>query len=363
MNGELVPETTSAYAPGRVELLGNHTDYNEGVVLGAAINRFIRIAGVKERDSIRIRSGSFGEVEIDATELRPLTEKRWANHLLGVADELRRLNVPVRGFTAEVTGNLPISAGLSSSAAVEVAAALFLLKLCSFDLPRLEIAKACQRAEHRYAGVKSGLLDQVISLFGQTQHAVFFDSRSEQIKVFPFPPSLALVLSDSGVKRDLASGEYNLRRTETQSAARAFGVSALRDLKSAEVKQNTRVSESLRRRALHVVEENERVWRAVELLQAGDGHGFGELMNASHESSRRNFENSTPELDLLVSMAQRLPGVLGARLTGAGFGGTTITLCEKATATHVAQQLAADYVARTGIKANVFVCEIAGGAR
>ena len=363
MNPVLVQETTSAYAPGRVELLGNHTDYNEGVVLGAAINRFIRIAGAKQAGSIRIRSSSFGEVEIDATELRPLIEKRWANHLLGVADELRRLNVPVRGFTAEVTGDLPVSAGLSSSAAVEVAAALFLLKLWSLGLPRLEIAKACQRAEHRYVGVKSGLLDQVISLFGQSQHAVFFDSRTEQIRIVPFPPSLALVLSDSGVKRELASGAYNLRRTETQAAARAFGVSALRDLKSEEVRQNTRIPESLRRRALHVVEENERVWRALELLQAGDGRGFGELMNASHESSRRNFENSTPELDLLVSIAQGLPGVLGARLTGAGFGGATVTLCERATANHVAQQLAADYAARTGTKANIFVCEIADGAR
>ncbi len=359
----IVKETTSACAPGRVELLGNHTDYNEGVVLGAAINRFIRVSGKKQTGSIQIRSDSFGEVKIDAAELRPLIKPRWANHLLGVADELRQLNVPVGGFAAEVTGDLPIAAGLSSSAAVELATALFLLKLTSSDLPRLEIAKACQRAEHRYVGVKSGLLDQVISLFGQTQHVVFFDCRSEEIRTIPFPSSLAFIISDSGVKRELASGEYNLRRRETQAAARSLGVRALRDLKSTQIQGRADLPESLRRRALHVVEENERVWRAVELLQARDAQGFGALMNESHESSRSNFENSTPELDLLVSMAQRLPGVLGARLTGAGFGGATVTLCERGTADRIAQQLAADYAAQTGIEAHVFVCEITDRAR
>jgi len=356
-------EITSASAPGRVELLGNHTDYNEGVVLGAAINRYIHVSGKRTSTSIRILSSSFGKVELHAAELRPLTERRWANPLLGVADELRQLNVPVGGFAAEVTGDLPIGAGLSSSAAVEVATALFLLKLCSSDLSRLEIAKACQRAEHRYVGVESGLLDQVISLFGQAQHAVFFDSRSEEARAVSFPSSLALIISESGVKRELATGEYNLRRSQTKAAARFLGVRALREVKSSQIRACADLPELLRRRALHVVEENQRVWRAVDLLQAGDGRGFGELMNASHESSRSNFENSTPELDLLVSMAQQMPGVLGARLTGAGFGGATVTLCERTTADHVARRLAADYAAHTGTRANVFVCEIADGAR
>lgn len=353
----------SACAPGRVELLGNHTDYNQGVVLGATINRVICVAGTANEESIRITSTGFGQVETDAAELRPLQQGRWANYILGVADELREVNVPVRGFTADVSGDLPTGAGLSSSAALELATALFLLKLFPFDLPRLEIAKVCQRAEHHYVGVKSGLLDQIISLFGRAQHAVFFDCRTEQIGTVPFPFSLALIIADSGRNRQLASGKYNLRRSETQAAARAFGVRALRDLKSVEVNQRTDIPELLRRRALHVVEENERVWRAVELLEAGDGRGFGKLMTASHESSRRNFENSTPELDLLVSMAQRLPGVLGARLTGAGFGGATVTLCEATAANAVAQQLAKDYRAQMGTEPQVFVCEIPDGAR
>jgi galactokinase len=353
----------SACAPGRVELLGNHTDYNEGVVLGAAINRVICVSGARDDRFIRVTSPGFCEVAIDTTELRPLQENRWANYILGVVDELRQLNVPVSGFTADVSGELPIGVGLSSSAALEVATALFVLKLFPVHLPRLEIGKACQRAEHRYAGVNSGLLDQVISLFGRAQHAVFFDCRTEEIRTVPFPSSLALIIADSGTKRELVSGEYNLRRTETQEAARRFHVRALRDLKLDQIDEGGDISELLRRRARHVVEENKRVWRAVEFLNRGDGRAFGELMDASHESSRRDFENSTPELDLLASIARKLPGVLGARLTGAGFGGATVTLCERSAASVVAQQLAALYAAQAGTEPKVFVCEIADGAR
>lgn len=355
-------DAVSACAPGRVELLGNHTDYNEGVMLGAAINRVICVSGKSDDRSIRITSAGFGEAEIDAAKLQPLCDARWANYILGVAAELRQLGVPIRGFNVEVSGDLPIGSGLSSSAALELATALFLLKLFPFELPRLEIAKACQRAEHRYVGVQSGLLDQVISLFGRAQHAVFFDSRTEEIRTVPFPSSLALIIAESTRTRELASGEYNLRRTETQNAAHAFGVRALRDLKLAQMNERGDIPDLFARRARHVVEENERVWRAVELLEAGDGSGFGKLMNESHESSRRNFENSTLELDLLVSIAQRLPGVLGARLTGAGFGGATVTLCEKSAAPAVAHQLAKDYIAQTRTEPQVFVCEIADGA-
>jgi galactokinase len=358
----ITDDTASARAPGRVELLGNHTDYNEGVVLGAAINRVICVSGKRVDRLIRITSDGFGEVKADAAELRPLQANRWANYVLGVASELRQLGVPIQGFSADVRGDLPIGSGLSSSAALELATALCLLKLFPFELPRLEIAKACQRAENHYVGIQSGLLDQVISLFGRAQHAVFFDCRTEDIRTVPFPSSLALIVADSGRQRELASGEYNLRRIETHDAANFFGVRALRDLKSAQINERRDIPDLLRRRARHVVEENERVWRAVELLEAGDGCGFGELMNASHESSRRNFENSAPELDLLVSIAQRLTGVLGARLTGGGFGGATVTLCEKGAARAVAQQLATDYTAQTGTEPQVFVCEIAEGA-
>jgi galactokinase len=356
-------DPASACAPGRVELLGNHTDYNQGVVLGAAINRVICVSGTKNERSIRIASGGFGEVEIDADKLQPLGDARWANYMLGVAAELRQLRVPIHGFEGEVRGDLPIGSGLSSSAALELATALFLLKLFPFELSRLEIAKACQRAEHRFVGVQSGLLDQVISLFGRAEHAVFFDCRTEEIRTVRFPSSLALIIAESGTQRELASGEYNLRRTETQTAAAAFGVRALRDLNPDQINAHGNIPDLLRRRARHVVEENNRVWRAVDVLEVGDGRAFGKLMNESHESSRRDFENSTPELDLLVSIAQQLPGVLGARLTGAGFGGATVTLCQKDAAAAVREQLAKHYASQTGTEPQVFACEIADGAR
>jgi len=352
-----------ACAPGRVELLGNHTDYNEGLVLGSAINRLICVSGVKNDGFIRLTSADFGEVEVDPDNLRLLQERRWANYILGVADELRKLDVPIRGFTAEVSGDLPAGAGLSSSAALEVATALFLLKLFPATLAPLEIAKACQRAEHRYVGVQSGLLDQVISLFGCADHAIFFDCRSEEIRCVPFPAELALVIAESSKKRELAQGEYNLRREETDAAARALGARALRDVRSAELDRRGDVSALLRRRPSHVIGENDRVWRALKLLEANDGIGFGKLMNESHESSQQNFENSTPELDLLVSIAQGLSGVLGARLTGAGFGGATVTLCDRSRALQIAAELSKRYADATGITPRVFVSRIADGAK
>src|SRR5262249_10885862 len=188
-------------------------------------------------------------------------------------------NVPIGGFSAEVDGDVPIGAGLGSSAALELATALFFLKLFRARLAPLEIAQACQRAEHRYVGVQSGLLDQVISLFGRADHAVFFDCRSEKIRCVPLPTELALVIAESGKKRELAQSQYNSRREETHAAARALGVLALRDVSSAELDRRSDLSALLSRRALHVIGENERVWRALKLLEAGDGIGFGKLMN------------------------------------------------------------------------------------
>ncbi|MBA3833505.1 MAG: galactokinase [Chthoniobacterales bacterium] len=354
----------SAYAPGRVELLGNHTDYNDGVVLGAAIDRGLTMRGSKSTGGmISVSSKTMGCVEVGGSEIRPLVDDRWANYVLGVVSELRSLSIPIAGFSAEITGELPAGSGLSSSAALELATALFLLKLHQRELPPLAIAKACQRAEHRFAGVQSGLLDQVTSLFGRADHAVFFDCRTEEVRTIPFPKGLTLIIAESGKKRELASGDYNRRRAETRAAADALQVPALRDVTSLQLKTRHDLPELLRGRAAHIVEENERVWRAVDFLLAGDGPGFGALLNASHESSRRNFENSTPELDLLVSIAQNLPGVLGARLTGGGFGGATITLCEQPAAEEVATQLAKRYRAESGITSRVIISAIAAGAR
>ncbi len=313
-----------AYAPGRVELLGNHTDYNQGLVLAAAIDRGLKVSGERRHDGrITLRSLSLGEFEIGLDELQRQTEPRWVNYVLGVVRELLDAGLSIDGFSAEIEGDLPANCGLSSSAALEVATALFLLKLCATTLPPLEIAKLCQRAEHRFVGVHSGLLDQVTSLCGRAQHAVFFDARSEEVRTIPFPPELALVIAESGTKRELVEGLYNQRREETSAAAAALGLAALRDISPNELAMRD-LPPLLRRRAAHIVGENARVERALEMLAENDARGCGALLNESHQSSRENFENSTAELDLLVEIARDLPGVLGARLTGGGFGGATV---------------------------------------
>jgi galactokinase len=356
---------TSAYAPGRVELLGNHTDYNEGVVLGGAIDLGLSVSGhVHDDGFFSIQSRSMGRVTIPVSELRPQTgDARWANYALGVVSEFIARGISVPGFFAEVKGDLPPGNGLSSSAAFEVATAFFLQKLCPASFAPMEIAKMCQRAEERFAGVRAGLLDQATSIFGKADHAVFFDARAGEVRTIAFPPNLALIVAQTGAARELAGGKYNERREETRAAAQALGVRALRDISSVDLAARRDLPQLLRRRAAHIVGENERVWRALELLKRGDGVGFGALMNQSHESSRINFENSSFELDQLVQAAQNLPGVLGSRLTGGGFGGATITLCERPRAQEIAVSLSDAYAKQIGITPPIFLCRLCDGAR
>jgi galactokinase len=346
-----------AEAPGRIEVLGNHTDYQEGLVLGAAIDRMIRVRGAAlDGGRILLRSTSYPPVEANITDLQPqLGDARWANYPLGVASELLLHGIALTGFSARYESDLPVGAGLGSSAAISVATVFFLLKLSGRELAPLEIAKLCQRSEHRFAGVQSGLLDQVMSIFGKTSQLVFFDCRTEEIRAIAFPNDLAFIVADSGTKRELAVGKYNERRNETDLAAKALRVRALRDISLAQRNVHLDIDPLLLRRAGHVIEENDRVLRSCELLARGDVAGFGQLLNASHESSRTNFENSTRELDRLVDLARRQPGVLGARLTGAGFGGAIIALCAAATAEAAAQHLAC---ACTG----AFICLPGDGA-
>ncbi|HET9418535.1 MAG TPA: galactokinase family protein, partial [Chthoniobacterales bacterium] len=292
----------SAEAPGRVEILGNHTDYNEGVVLAAAIDRAVRVCGNVQNDGcISLRSTSYPPTEIGISQLRPQQgELRWANYPLGVASELLTAGISIRGFSAVIESDLPAGIGLGSSAALAVATAFFLLKLNKCELPPLELAKICQRSEHQFSGVQAGLLDQVTSIFAKAGELIFFDCRTEEVHTISFPNDLSLVVADSGIKRQLARSEYNRRREQTRAAAQALGVRALRDIFPAQLNAHVDLAPLFRRRAAHIIGENERVWRAVELLRRGEGVSLGDLMNASHESSRTNFENSTPELDHLV---------------------------------------------------------------
>jgi len=340
----------TSYAPGRVELLGNHTDYNEGVVLSAAIDRGVTLTGDRTGSSrISLCDPKFGlTYEADTTALAPNKEHEWSNYLLGVVDVFQKSGIAVGGFSAEIQSNLPLGAGLSSSAALEVSTAVLLQKLFGLTLDRLQIAKLCRRAENEFVGVNCGLLDQASSAFGKAGHAIFLDCRAETVETIPFPKGVELLITQCGVPHRLSGGEYNERLRDVTSAQLEAGKAALPELSY--------------RRAAHVVGENERVMAGIESLRNGDVKHFGALMFASHESSRHHFENSAPELDALVEIAHGLPGVLGSRLTGGGFGGATVTLLEREHAAAIKEALVAQYHAQTGNTAIAHLCEIADGA-
>ena len=348
----------SGYAPGRVELLGNHTDYNRGLVLATAIDRGIGITGTPRGGGVIIlESESLGSrVEILPGERRPLPDRSWANYPLGVVQQFERAGHRIGGFNATITSDIPAGAGLSSSAALEVATAQFLMALRAIRLEPIVVARLCQRAENEFVGVPSGLLDQATSVFARKDHLVHFDFQTDDITAIPFPPYLALVIANTTAQRQLVASEYNTRREECVAAATALGVRSLREISSTQLEASREAMDPvLYRRASHIVGENDRVGQAVAALKLGDAALLGALMNASHESSRTNFENSTPELDRLVVMARGLPGVLGSRLTGGGFGGSTVTLARADAAEQVAQELARH-------SPLTFICRTADGA-
>ncbi|MDQ6622978.1 MAG: galactokinase [Verrucomicrobiota bacterium] len=355
----------SAFAPGRVELLGNHTDYNQGVVLAAAIDRGLTVAGIARMDdNLILTSRSAGSrVHAHLRNIFPHEEAPWANYPLGVIEQFSRAGFVLRGFDAEVSGDVPLGAGLSSSAALEVATAGLLMKLHELRIAPLEVAKLCQRAENDFVGVRSGLLDQVTSIFGKADHLVYLDCQSEEVRTIPFPIGYSLVIAETGVKHSLVASLYNERRDECAAAADALGAESLREVTPDHLEiAHGSIDETLYRRAAHIVGENDRVWRAIHALEVQDAVTIGALMNASHESSRTNFENSTPALDELVAIARSLPGVLGSRLTGGGFGGATVTLATTEEAARVAEQIRDRYAETRDHAPATFVCRIADGA-
>jgi galactokinase len=350
-------------APGRAEVLGNHTDYNEGLVLALAVNRGTRVAGFplpdgrlvfRSRNLEAAYQGSLGRLE-------PSEAQPWANYILGVLDGLKARGVALGGMELEVESDLPLGAGLSSSAALEMASARIARELYPYELPPLEVARIGQEAEHRYAGVRCGLLDQLSVLMGKAGHLTFIDCRSYEVRNIPFPGDLVFVLVNSGVKHALAAGDYNERRASCEEAVRRLGVKALRDV-APERLETGGLPERALRRARHVVGENGRVALALAALERGDAAGLGALMFASHASSVENFENSCPELDLLVALARGTPGCLGARLSGGGFGGATINLVERGAAEAFAGSLSARYREKTGIEPGILITGPCAGA-
>ncbi len=347
----------SAFAPGRVELLGNHTDYNEGVVLSAALQLGITVRGAAlDAHCILLSTeGLDGVFEGDRRELEPTGT--WADYVLGVA----KLLGGSAGFRAHYSSTLPLGAGLSSSAAMEVATAVLLGKLEARAMDGLALAKLCRRAENEFVGVNCGLLDQASSVFGRKDHAVYLDCRAETVETIPFPSHLGLLIVHSGVKHALTGGEYNERREQCFEAARRMGVPALRDVTSAGLAA-AGLPPLVARRAAHIVGENERVAEALTALRAGDGERFGCLMTASHRSSMENFENSTPELDVLVDIATAQPGCHGARLTGGGFGGAIVALVDREKSSRVGAETVRLYRERTGHTAKAYECTAGDGA-
>jgi galactokinase len=339
----LMPSVTT-YAPGRAELLGNHTDYNEGFVLALSVDRGTTLTGQPRDDGqIQIHSRELGKTESIALDrLTAESVAPWSRYLLGVVDQFRRHDLPVAGFDAEISGDLPLGAGLSSSASLENATVLFLAKLFGAKLEPMQMARLAQKAEHDFVGVRCGLLDQIASLLGREAHATFIDCRTNEVSWVPLDGTVSVIIANSNVKHALVAGEYNQLRADCEAAAHALGVPFLRDASTALLKaRQSELADRIYRRALHITGENERVLEGALALRQGDLAAFGRLMFQSHESSRVNFENSCPELDLLVAAARQTPGVLGARLSGGGFGGATINLVEKGREDAVVQALTA----------------------
>lgn len=382
-----VPPIHVVRAPGRLELLGNHTDYNDGLVLSLAVDKYIEFAVSPRIDGkIELVSSAFPEREIFSVgqfEKNPAAP--WADYVKGVLVQLHKRGAHFKGFNGAIHGTIPMGAGMSSSAALEVATALAVRQVYPFALAdsgvttpskpdergklpplasreKLAIAKLCQAAEGEFVGVRVGLLDQISSLSGKAWHAMDIDFKFLTVELQPLPGE-AIIVCDSGKKHELVGGEYNELRAHCEAAAKKLGVSSLRAAESKMLEAGkARLTEREYQCARHIVDEIQRVVAAGRALRADDHVQFGQYMFQSHESSRDFLKNSTPELDLLVEIARKHPACLGARLTGGGFGGATINLVRHHEAPAFMEHMAAEYPKRSGLKTQPILCQIVDGA-
>ena len=356
-------------APGRVNLIGEHTDYNDGFVLPCAIEFLTRVAiAPRPGQKLVLRSTEFSEPFELNLQSSPKPLGGWSDYVVGVAVMLRQAGHVIRGANLLVHGEVPIGAGLSSSAAIEVGTALALLSSIDAKPPLPEIAKLCQRAENEFVGARVGIMDQFVSCLGKAGHALLLDCRSLHFEHVPMPRQVKLVICNTMVKHELAGGEYNRRREECEAGvrilSRAFpGIKALRDVT---VEQLSSCANALPpviyKRCLHVVEENQRVVQASKSLRAGELDQIGQLMHDSHRSLRDLYEVSCRELDLMVEAAEGLPGYYGGRMTGGGFGGCTVNLLASGQAEAFRESIAKRYQEKTGISPDVYICSSADGA-
>lgn len=376
-------------APGRLELLGNHTDYNQGLVMSLAINRYVYVASSPRSDGrIELTSSAFPEQrdKFWLTEFKKNPDVPWTDYFKGVLEEMRKRGVHFSGFNAAVHSTLPIGAGMSSSGALEVAAALTVRQLYPHRLTesgtalpprrdrrgglpaltgkeRMQVARLCAAAENNFVGVRCGMLDQISSLFGREYHALTIDFLHHTVETIPMAGEFGIVVCDSGVKHELAAGQYNELREQCEAAAKALKAKSLRSVEPRYLSANRRLlTERQYQCAYHIVGENQRVIFGERALREGDFAQFGQYLFQSHESSRDYFKNSCAELDLLVELAREHPACVGARLTGGGFGGATINLIRLLQVEDFIEHMKKHYPAKSGHPTAPVLCGIVDGA-
>jgi len=363
--------TATVYrAPGRVNLIGEHTDYNDGFVLPAAIgfSCWVAIAGRNDR-KLSIYSEDFGELaEASLDNLPPRATGKWADYPLGVAWALQKAGYPLGGANISISGEVPLGAGLSSSAAIEVSTGYALLDLAGHAIELTKLALLCQQAENEFVGARCGIMDQFVSCHGRAGSALLLDCRSLDFQRLQLPPKVQLVICNTMVQHRLGASEYNRRRAECEEGVHALSaklpeIRALRDVSLENLESNRALlTATVYKRCHHVVSENARAREAAAALATGKVELLSPLMAESHRSLRYDYEVSCPELDIMVSLATEQKGVLGARMTGGGFGGCTINLVNAAHTDEFRRRVAEEYEAATGKCPNIYICEASEGA-
>lgn len=358
-------------APGRVNLIGEHTDYNGGFVLPMAIDREVAVAAsLRDDRKVRVYAANFGETaEFDLDNEGVRKKGFWLNYIEGMARILERQDIRLKGVDMLVWSDVPTGAGLSSSAALEIAAGLTFTEMSGQRIDRAVLAKAGQQTEHEFVGARVGIMDQFVSAHARSGHALLLDCRSLEYEHVPLAQKeTAVVICDSNIKHDLARSDYNTRREECEKAVKIFAkylpkVGELRDVSFADFEEySEKLPDAIRRRARHVITENERTLKASEALKKGDMELFGKLMRQSHESLRFDYEVSRRELDLLVEIADNTEGVLGARMTGGGFGGSTVNLVKRECLGKFEEKIRIEYKRQTEIEPTILVSEAGSGA-
>jgi galactokinase len=351
-------------APGRVNLIGEHTDYNDGFVLPMAIDRSVWIA-LRPRNDRRVLISSLemkthGDFSLDDLHK---DGSDWYEYLKGVAWALKGSGYRLQGWEGVMSSDVPVGAGLSSSAAIEMATARAFAQVTGFEWNPARMAQAGRKAENSWVGVSTGIMDQMASAACQEGHALFLDCRSLHYENIPLPVGVAVVVLDTATRRGNVDSGYNERFQQCQTAARYFGVKALRDVSPKELTEKGKgLDEVVYRRARHVVMEDQRVLDAIEAMRAGDVVKLGQLLDASHLSMRDDFEITNEALNIMVSIARPQPGCYGARMTGGGFGGCAMALVDAGKAEKFAGIVAHDYQAKTGLTPSVYVCHASQGA-